>query len=155
MKTPEPQSAVEQMQALAHLGHQAISELLRHSELRPFAGAGNYYEWHATNPAAGTARVKALGLFHAFEDDLQWILSRHDPINDQVHAFKAHQVFEIIDQHAHTQLASVDDARRAVSEFFSDCVHSLATLHDRLDGENIVIPDTNVLIDFPIWRDII
>ncbi len=149
MKTPEPRSAVEQLQELAHQLQQAIDDLLQYSELRPAAVVGNYHEWRATNPLAGTARTKALGLFHAFEDDLHLILSWHDPTSDQVHAFNSHQVFEIIDQHAHTQMANLDDARRAVGEYLSNCLRNLMDVYDRLDGASLVIPDTNVLINYP------
>lgn len=149
MKTPQPQSGVDQLQALARQVEQSVSELLQYSDLRPAAVAGNYYEWHATNPLAGIARTKALGHFHAFEDDLHLILSWHDPTNDQVHRMHARQVFDIIDQHAHTKLASLTDARRVVSEYSSYCLRSLADAYDRLEGETLVIPDTNVLIDYP------
>src|SRR2546422_3564907 len=102
MKTPELQSAVEQLRALARQVEQSVNELLKYSELRPAPVAGNYYEWHATNPVAGTARVRALSLLHTFEDDLRLILSWHDPGNDQVHSFRARDAFEIIDRRGHT-----------------------------------------------------
>lgn len=153
MKTSELQSAVEQLQALARLVEQSVNELLQYSELRPAPVAGNYCEWHATNPAAGTARVRALGLLHTFEDDLHLILSWHDPGNDQVHSFRAHDVYEIVDRRGHTQLASIEDARRAVSEYVSGCLRSLADVPDRLEGECLVIPDTNVLIDYPTLEE--
>ncbi len=150
MKAPEPQSAVNQLRALAHRAEEAVNELLQHSELHPRPSGGvDYHEWHATNPAAGIARSKALGLFHAFEDDLRLILSWHDPTYDQVHQMESHSVYEIINQRAHTQLASLDEAREKISAYFSGCLQSLTDLYDRLEGKNLVIPDTNVLIAFP------
>jgi len=97
--------------------------------------------------------MRALGLLHTLEDDLHLILSWHDPGNDQVHSFRAHDVFEIIDRRGHTQLASIEDARRAVSEYVSGCLRSLANVPDRLEGEYLVIPDTNVLIDHPTLEE--
>ncbi len=150
MKTPVPQSALDQMQTLARQAEEAVNELLQYSELhaRPSGGI-DYREWRATSPAAGIARSKALGLFHAFEDDLHLILSWHDPTNDQVQQMESHSVFEIINQRAHTQLASLDEAKGRVGAYFSHCLRTLGDLYDRLDGKNLIIPDTNVLIDFP------
>jgi len=154
MKTPEPRSAFESLKELADQLQNTINELFQYSELRRDTQmATAYYQWYETDPRAGKARGEALRFFRMFEDELHLILSWHDPTNDQMHSFRAHEVFTIIDRRGHTQLASVDDARRAVNEYLSYGLRSVTDVPDRLEGACLVVPDTSVLIDHPTLEE--
>ena len=123
--------------------------MLQRSELRAFAGRNDYREWHAVDPSARPLRAKALSMLRIFEDEYRWVASRHDLINDQRAMMLAEPVFDIIDQHGTTQLGTIDDARRAVNEYITLCLQTVSAAYDQLDGQVLVVPDTNVLIDFP------
>ncbi len=150
MATPNPRSALTQLQDLAASAKHAALTLLQVSELRRAdVVGGDYYEWQPLTLDAKVIRSKASALVRAFEGDLRWILILHDPLGEQRRLFFAKEVADIIDQQSHTRLKSVREAEAQVQRYFDESLFSMLEIYDPLEDENLIIPDTNVFLDFP------
>jgi transcriptional regulator with XRE-family HTH domain len=148
MVTPVPRSAKEQVAALADEANRRIEELFGASALVPVdVGGGGYYEWRDLGDSRGPLRYRALQSFRNFQDALEGIFSRHDPV--LAGTYLAQEVFKVVDQRGHTQMSSLAQARALVTRFVTESLQNLADMPDEFAGQVLVLPDTSVLVDYP------
>ncbi len=150
MPLPQPESALDHLRRMSADAQEAIRDLLQISDLRAVAvSTGQHYEWHIRDSRDTPLRSKAAQLYRGFHNDMRWILHHHDRIGGDRLWYLGDTVFRIIDQHGHTQIASISDAEARVAEYFTESLAVLAGVFDSLEDQILIIPDTNVLIDFP------
>lgn len=128
----------------------AIDELLDNSEIQStdVGQPGKYFEWH-TPKSARVLQSRALQLYRTFHEHLTWVLDLHDPNAKQMHIYQTDFIREVIEQTAHTQISSITEAQTRVQRELSECIEAIEAIYDPMADQILLIPDTNVLMDYP------
>lgn len=151
-------SAFENLQHLADAARASADQLLSLTTLTSPEEGGSvvralkYFNWELPKDHR-RLRYRAVQDLDAFSDPLDWILAHHDASAEATLKHYSSRAYEAMRQQGQTQIGSIEEARQAVETFIVKGVEAVRHLYDLLEGELVLIPDTNVVVDWPKFED--